>query len=476
MKRDDKILLLTSILLFSLALSFNYNIVSIIGNSFIDIFATFSTASLSITIDNSPPLVVIDHPTNGTTYNYGNIYLYYNVSDQFSNISNILYSLNNEQNITLAINSTNSFSYYTILNASHGQNNVTLYANDTLGFLNSSQVSFTVNISMSNNFFMPSYFNMSGALTTDLNSLNKSEMERLENFTIHNINFGMIDFEEVINLSDDGKDHTQNAIFINLSALINITANKVFVDSVSFRALNKSAIIRLVNLTFQNPIIARDGQLCPETICVTRSYSGGTLEFKVSYFSEYEAQEGGGSGGGGVSGGGGGGGSSKESPRIDLDAIDNYIVYMRFNDKIFILFKGNLYSIRINKVTKDDMLVRISPLGVNLNMRVGFIAGLDLDGDNKKDIEIMLKSKSTGNLGEFLIHKIKPKFEFPISLPEPKDIVKEEPREIRTEKPMTREMNYTMLYIILILILAYILFKHYGKGFMKIKRIFNRRK
>ena len=55
--------------------------------------------------------------------------------------------------------------------------------------------------------------------------------------------------------------------------------------------LNKSAILKLYNLTFSDPRILRNGEACPNSICTKISYSGGTLTFNVTQFSEYSSEE-----------------------------------------------------------------------------------------------------------------------------------------------------------------------------------------
>jgi len=66
----------------------------------------------------------------------------------------------------------------------------------------------------------------------------------------------------------------------------------------------------LYNLTFNNPRILRNGEICPSTICTKESYLERTLKFNVTQFSVYSAEEtppevraevpGGAPGGGGV--------------------------------------------------------------------------------------------------------------------------------------------------------------------------------
>jgi len=141
--------------------------------------------------------------------------------------------------------------------------------------------------------------------TTDLGEVNLSHVE---NLTFEEITSGKIRFSDSINLS--GID--------NINDYIKISNNRIEINSSGFPALNKSATLDLYNLTYNNPRILRDGEVCPSNICKIVNYSNGKLIFNVTQFSVYSTEEtpdeptssgdGGGSSGGGGGGGGGSGG------------------------------------------------------------------------------------------------------------------------------------------------------------------------
>ena len=92
----------------------------------------------------------------------------------------------------------------------------------------------------------------------------------------------------------------------------NISNNSIVLNSTALPNFNKSATLSLYGLTFTNPRILRNGEVCPNAICTEVSYSGGTFVFNVTQFTNYSAEEtpaGGGTpdttslGGGGGSGG-----------------------------------------------------------------------------------------------------------------------------------------------------------------------------
>jgi hypothetical protein len=136
------------------------------------------------------------------------------------------------------------------------------------------------------------------------NTTNSSDVRNLfniSNLMIGNPEYGLINFLESTNLSEN----------IDLDEHINISFNRIEINTSNLIVLNKSAKLWLYNLTFTNPRILRDGVVCPSTICTKESYSSeGTLKFNVTGFTVYSAEETpseaqittGGGGGGGASG------------------------------------------------------------------------------------------------------------------------------------------------------------------------------
>ncbi|MBI5871925.1 S8 family serine peptidase, partial [archaeon] len=151
------------------------------------------------------------------------------------------------------------------------------------------------------------------------------------NLTLSN-EYGIINFTNPINFSNYaliGQD-------INLTKTISISHNLISVNSSELPELNASAILTLNNLTFNNPRIMKDNEVCLN--CSILQYDNAhTLIFNIASFSSYYAEDycgngfiedgedcntcpsdagacpssgGGSSGGGGGGSSGGGGGSS----------------------------------------------------------------------------------------------------------------------------------------------------------------------
>jgi hypothetical protein len=75
------------------------------------------------------------------------------------------------------------------------------------------------------------------------------------------------------------------------SSDIQVSFNSALVDSLSQPGLDSPAEITLRGLPFADPVILRDGQVCPEPECTLLSYEGGTAVFRVESWTEYSIGE-----------------------------------------------------------------------------------------------------------------------------------------------------------------------------------------
>lgn len=247
-------------------------------------------------LDTSGPLINLIEPINSSGNPHGNITFAYNVSDA-SNVDNCSLIINNKINLTDTSITKNARMYFTINGSPAGSYNWSINCTDNLVFIGAGD-NRTFSVVFLTNF------------NTSKINLSTVNIKNVTNFIVETSGFGKINFSEGVDLSQ-GYD---------LNKYINISFNKIELDSTVLLALNKSATLQITGLTFSKPRIKRDGVVCPETICKEVSYitSGGILTFNVTHFTSYEAEEtpggggGGGSsgGGGGTSGGGGGGGPS----------------------------------------------------------------------------------------------------------------------------------------------------------------------
>ncbi len=267
--------------------------------------ATSATASLSIIV-TGPPTLLLTYPEN-STYFAGN-----DLPLNFTALSAdyVLYRIDNGTNTTINSNTT--------FNVTQGIHTLYLYANNTNG--NSIvSVTFTVNSSK----FIVYYSNYSGSergSSTNFNKLSYKDLQNLSNVVLENTNYGKIAFNQTINITR-GINLSDNAV--SLDNYTSISSDSISVNSTALPNFNTSATLYLYNLTFSNPVILRDGSICPATICTKQSYLDGTLIFNVTGFSTYSAEE---TPSGGTptitsSGGGGGGGYAPLSFTLSSDHL-----------------------------------------------------------------------------------------------------------------------------------------------------------
>ena len=256
--------------------------------------ATSSDASLSIFV-NAAPVIDIINPINGTYITQQELNLdYFSVGG-----TSIYYNLDNGANFSIFGNTT--------FNTTSGGHTLYLFSNNSIEST-SKNVTFYVN---------------SSALTIDYDSfqwgnstnITKYPIEKIQNFSglnLENPGYGRISFNKNINITDD---ENPNDLVVNISKNVNISYNSISVNTTALPNFDKSATLYIYNLTFTNPRILIDGEVCPSAICIEDSYENGTLKFNVTHFTTYSAEETptSSSGNSGGSSGGGSGGSSSIS-------------------------------------------------------------------------------------------------------------------------------------------------------------------
>ncbi|MBI2631619.1 hypothetical protein HYW75_01300 [Candidatus Pacearchaeota archaeon] len=298
--------------------------------------ATSQTFGVSVYVIGLPALVL--HNPKNQTYFYDKIFFNYSVSGA----SFVWYKLDNQTNVT--INQT----FY--INVTQGNHTFFLYANNSAGHLVIKNINFSVNLTsftIKNGKYdsqNSSNGNYSGN-STNFRDYSFSELQNLSNVIIENSHFGRIFFPVIINITDDANP---NDGVIDIESYINISQNRIEINSSALPNFNKSATLRLAGLSFSNPRILFDGQECPASICTKESYSDGILSFNVSHFSTFSAEEttssSQSSSSGSSSSGGGGGGS---------------IIEMKSSKKTgFIVNKDRIKSsLKIGETRKEEIKI-----------------------------------------------------------------------------------------------------------------------
>ena len=251
---------------------------------------SFQTASTA----GSTPTLSISEPSNGTYITRINLPLNFTALNTLS----LWYKIDSGSNTTITGNTT--------FNTTNGLHTLYLFANNTYGN-SSANVTFTVNTDK----VIVHYSNYSGSSkgsSTDFNQSSYEELQNLSNIILENTDYGEIAFNDAINTTNDSNIDSD----LDLDLYINISNNSIVLNSTALPNFNKSATLSLYGLTFTNPRILRNGEVCPNAICTEVSYSGGIFVFNVTQFTNYSAEEtpaGGGTpdttslGGGGGSGG-----------------------------------------------------------------------------------------------------------------------------------------------------------------------------
>lgn len=237
--------------------------------------ATASNLGVSISVVGGNPYIKITSPENKTYITKENLWLNYSSSGTQS----VWYNIDNSTNLSLTGN--------LMFNTSDGVHNMYIYANNSSGTNASDNVSFTVNT----NKIKVDYSDYSGdtaGRSTQFNLTPYEDLMNLSGITLENTNYGRIQFNEEINVTDDANFSDYE---VNLDAYINISNNSILINDTELPNFNKSATLYLYNLSFSNPTILMNGGVCPSNICTKISYSNGTLIFNVTWVGQFSAEE-----------------------------------------------------------------------------------------------------------------------------------------------------------------------------------------
>ncbi|MBI1972651.1 hypothetical protein HYS50_01455 [Candidatus Woesearchaeota archaeon] len=420
--------------------------------SVFDAAATTGLTNISATVIDSSPFITITNPENKTYENNESVELNISVANMSSlSIDQAFYNLDDTDNITLTLDSNNE--NRTFFGTAEGSHTLKVFANNTANELNSTSVDLFLNRSIRFHVNYSKY----DALTTAFSTLNESDLETIQNMILEISSFGKIEFNEVINMTDD--NITDENVDINPDYHINITSMLIFINETVFPNLEgKQASIAFYNVSFANPRVLRNGVACPVTICTSQTLANQILTVSISGFSQYEVEEGegegagGGGGGGGVGGGGGGGGGVATTATYNLDEVDEQTNLLARIGKIFIIWKGEEYTARVGKPSPSIVLIDFTVLGAKLMLSVGQTSTLDLDNDGEVDIRIKVEDMKS-NFLILTVSALRPRSEPSRDIKKQEEEPKPLPRSLIT---ITKKalLNKDLLGIILLLIVA----------------------
>ncbi|MBI2451471.1 putative metal-binding motif-containing protein, partial [Candidatus Pacearchaeota archaeon] len=144
----------------------------------------------------------------------------------------------------------------------------------------------------------------------NVSEVNSSNVLNHSEFRIILGNIGEIMFKMDLNLIRINETGCFEKLDFNLSELIKIENNKIFLNSSMHSEFSKPAKLIFQNINFAQPKILRDGAECSSSACLIINYSNNILEVDVPGFSFYEVVEGFISPPPGDGSGGGGGGTT----------------------------------------------------------------------------------------------------------------------------------------------------------------------
>ncbi len=213
--------------------------------------------------ETSPPVITLDYPLNGSRINNGT-FINFSAFDNEA-VDSVWYS-NGTGNITINPYSINTSGWVA------GEYNMIVYANDTAGNMNSKSCSFIVNDTTGE---YPEYMSFDGN-TTDFKTL--ADRTNVVDAVLEKSGFGKIEFLENADFSA-----------LDLDQYVTISENFIEIDTDNLPGLNKSANLTIHDIDYLDPVIFRDGQVCPVSICTRLNYSNGILTFNVTQFTSYSA-------------------------------------------------------------------------------------------------------------------------------------------------------------------------------------------
>ena len=402
----------------------NANICTSNGTGFISFnyTGTYSTHTFDVL---EYPVISLISPINKSGSSTGNITLNYNVTSS-NNIKNCTLILNNLINMTNSTNINESTQNFTITNLGIGSYNWSVNCTDTLNNTASS----TVRLIISNR--LASFDGSS----TDLTQV---DVSNISNFVIEKVNYGKINFSQLIDLSNGS----------NLDNHVNISFNRIFINSTAIPALNKSAKLVLTNLTFTTPRILKDREVCSSDTCSQESYTGGTLTFNVTSFSEYAAEETPTSSNTISSTSSSNEGSLNYYP-TKSDLIEGYTKVF-YKNSIINFFAGNYtHDLTIKEITANNITVIVRPTPQIVILSIGDEEKFELTGDSYYDLSVKLNNLQY-NLANLTIKYINDSILTP---PLENGIKKFEP--ISEEEP--KKLNYILIILLIFIIICLVFY------------------
>ncbi|MCK4428933.1 MAG: hypothetical protein KAU95_01050, partial [Candidatus Aenigmarchaeota archaeon] len=325
----------------------------------------------------SPAITLISPPDNEVDYDK-NITFNYNVTDD-SDIINCSLILNGILNQTNSSITKDTMQNFTLNNLALG---------DYIWSINCTDASNNIGASETRIVFSEVAITEFSGDTTDLTQI--ENLSNITNLIFDQPDYGKINFSEIVDLSSGG----------DINSYVNISQNRIEIDSTVLPVLNKAARLRLYNLTFTNPRILKDGIVCSD--CAEVSYSGGIFVFDVTSFSTY---------------------STEETPMTIEETLSylggGYPIYkptqeqlkegyekiLKKNWKIKFKVNNEYHQLKVDSVGDKTVAITVSSTPQQAILSIGEEKKFEVTGDNYYDFYVKLNS-ITNNAANLIIKKI----------------------------------------------------------------------
>lgn len=346
------------------------------------------------TSDTTNPAVIIHSPRNRTYNNNTAIDVRYRARD--SNLDSVWYFVLNSSSDVIVANTTLTGNTTFTMPVTGANFTFFLYANDTSGNLNNSE-NVTFNVLNDRRYVRYEEFSGRGD-TTNLDGLNDTQLANLSGFILHEPSHGKIKF--LVNVDLTNTSGSNNVT--NLDLWINITSNRIEINSSAVPGLNVSANLTLTNLTFTTPRILRDGVAC-ESVCTQLSYSSGVLVFNVTGFSVYTTEEGAETESFSIESSPSGSGRDAnyvppfyENTYVkdanDLKFFGEIVQGLKVKERVRIKVNDKVHHVGVKEINNSAVIIGVESEEQTANLKVSGSAKFDLDNDKYYDLIVTLKS------------------------------------------------------------------------------------
>ncbi|MBI2559199.1 hypothetical protein HYW20_07805 [Candidatus Woesearchaeota archaeon] len=322
-------------------------------------------------LDTTAPSITLISPINNSGNPNGNATFAYNVTDS-GTVDNCSLIINSKINMTDMSAAEDATVYFKLNNTQIIPYNWSVNCTDSSGNIGQSP----------ERRFVTCYATHFDGATTNLSA---SDIRNVSHFIVESSSYGRINFSDNVSMEQ----------CYDFDSFINISSNKIQLDSSALTSFNRSATLMLYGLGFSNPRILIDGQVCSSDACSRISYSGGTLVFNVTHFTAFSSEEtpvagGGGSSGGGGAASGGGGGAGGTAPPVETDfSVDktNIRVALRQGET-----KKETLNIKNTGTSIFDLTANLNSLKEFLISPAESIITVPLNPSDEKSIELVFKA------------------------------------------------------------------------------------